>query len=71
MPDRASPRSSVQDEAEQLMREVARDSMEAARIGWRIASRVGQASLRWAERATDQVLDEVEKSRSSSRGARK
>ncbi|HEV2317990.1 MAG TPA: hypothetical protein VGV89_10530 [Thermoplasmata archaeon] len=58
----------ARDEAEQLVRDVARDSVQAARIGWRIAARVGEASLRWAERATDQLLEEVDKHRPGKRG---
>jgi len=54
---------SVQDEAEQLLRDVARDGVAAARIGWRIANRVGHAGLRMAEHVADEALDELEKHR--------
>ena len=62
MPGRTNP-PQVRDEAEQLVRDVARDTVQAARLGWRIASRVGEAGLRWAERATDRVIKEVDERR--------
>jgi hypothetical protein len=58
-----NPPPSIEAEAEQLVRDMAHDSVHAARIGWRIASRVGTTGLRWAERATDDLLAELEKHR--------
>jgi hypothetical protein len=61
MTPRDSPRPAVEDDAEALLRDMARDTVEAARIGWRIAGRVGRVGLRWFERTSMEVLDEMDK----------
>ena len=45
------------------MREIAHDSLDAARTGYRIARRVGRVGLRWMDEAADRALTELDKRR--------
>ncbi|MCI4346543.1 MAG: hypothetical protein L3K07_07325 [Thermoplasmata archaeon] len=54
-----APRSGARDEAEQLAREVTRDAVHAAYVGYRIVSRVGRAALRASERAANDLLEQI------------
>jgi hypothetical protein len=43
-------------EAQSLAKDAARDALAAARIGLRIAERLGRQGLGWAEKTVDRVL---------------
>ena len=62
-PARSANRPSLEAEAEQLVREIAHDSIEAARTGYHIARRLGQVGLRWIDEASDRALTELDKRR--------
>ncbi len=49
----------ISDDVETFADEVAHDTVAAARVGWRIMSRVGRQGLEWLERTTDRVLKEL------------
>lgn len=61
MPEPNPPRRRLEDDAEQLARDVAHDTVQAAKATWRIATRLGGAALKRAEEATDRVADEIER----------
>jgi hypothetical protein len=44
---------------DQLLREMTRDGVAAARRGWKLATRVGSLALKKAEEVTDQVADDL------------
>lgn len=67
MPTRGGSNDSLEEEAERLARDVARDTLAAARIGWRIANRVGRIGLQWADDTADKVLRKVERRRPKGR----
>ena len=54
MVQRSSPNPTSKDELEALAREMTHDAIAAARVGWRLASRVGRFGLRVAERASEE-----------------
>jgi hypothetical protein len=55
--DRTHPN---RDEFEAMSRDIAQDAVAAARLGWRMASRIGRFSLHVAERATRELMDRLE-----------
>jgi hypothetical protein len=60
---RRGGRTSLESEAEELLREIAHDSVDAARSGYRIARRAGRMGLRWLDEASDRALRELDKRR--------
>ncbi|MCI4347991.1 MAG: hypothetical protein L3J97_05165 [Thermoplasmata archaeon] len=57
----ASPRPptappGIGSEVQALANDVARDALAAARIGLRLAERIGRRGLGWVERTADRVL---------------
>ena len=63
MSDKPSASRSAVTEAERLADDVGRDLIAAARVGWRLANRVGRAGVRWAEKATERLEEAVEPSK--------
>ena len=53
-------RGSTRQAAGDLVREVVRDGVVAARETWRLAHRVGSVGLRWFEKAADEIIRELE-----------
>ena len=65
MPNRPNPASpeDLREEADALAREFAHDTLKWARIGLRVADRLGEAVTRTGERAVRRAEDLVERNR--------
>jgi hypothetical protein len=61
MPPRSrSSKPAMRDEFEAMSKEMAQDAAAAARLSWRMATRVGRFGLHVAERATRELMDSLE-----------
>ncbi len=63
MPARKTAEEPLRNDAEELLKEMARDSLRAARTGWRFAGRVGRWGMARAEETTERLAHEIDRRR--------